>query len=120
MKTNRRSKVLLLLTVCLVAASHSFGAEPTASSAPPTAVDNVRERGSRGDGTVPDTAAINRSMTACANRGAGEVMFPPGRYLSGTVRLRSHVTLVLSPGARLVRTTNLTQYQQPTPPDFMP
>lgn len=83
-------------------------------------VFNVRDEGAAGDGVTLDTAAINRAVEACAQAGGGQVLFPPGRYLSGTVRLRSHVTLFLDAGATLVGTTNLTEYQQPTPPDFMP
>jgi polygalacturonase len=48
------------------------------------------------------------------------VRFPPGRYLSGTIRLRDHVTLFLEAGATLIGTTNLAVYSQPQPPAFMP
>ncbi|MFN0067556.1 MAG: right-handed parallel beta-helix repeat-containing protein, partial [Limisphaerales bacterium] len=61
-----------------------------------------------------------RALDAAAAGGGGVVDLPPGRYLSGTLRLRSRVTLHLGPGARLVGTTNLADYAQPTPPDFMP
>jgi len=73
-----------------------------------------------GDGQTPDTAAINRAIAACAKAGGGQVWFSPGRYLSGTVHLQSHVTLLFDAGATLIGTTNLTEYQQPTPPEFMP
>ena len=48
------------------------------------------------------------------------MLVPAGRYLSGTIHLRSGVTLHLDAGARLVGTTNLAHYAQPTPPAFMP
>ncbi len=47
-------------------------------------------------------------------------MFQPGRYLSGTIHLRSKVALWFEAGATLVGTTNLTEYRQPAVPDFMP
>lgn len=47
-------------------------------------------------------------------------MFPPGRYLSGTIHLRSKVALWFEAGATLVGTTNLSDYRQPVVPDFMP
>jgi Pectate lyase superfamily protein/Right handed beta helix region len=81
---------------------------------------NVRDRGATGDGSTLDTAAINGAIQVCAQSGGGQVWFPPGRYLSGTVRLRSHVHLVLSAGARLIGTTNLTEYEHASPPAFMP
>lgn len=81
---------------------------------------NIRDYGAAGDGIALDTAAINRALEACAQAGGGQVLFPPGRYLSGTVHLRSHVALYFDAGATLVGTTNLDKYQWPTPPAFMP
>src|SRR5258708_6947987 len=66
------------------------------------------------------TGAINRAMEACANSGGGQVLIPPGRYISGTIHLRSHVTLFLDAGATLVGTTNLALYEAPAVPSFMP
>ena len=102
-----------VLVATLVIVSSPFGW--AASSA-----FNIRDHGAKGDGVSIDTAAINQAVEACAKAGGGQVLFPPGRYLSGTVHLRSHVTLQLDAGATLVGTTNLTAYQQPTLPDFMP
>ena len=81
---------------------------------------NVRDHGARGDGLEHDTSAINDAILACAKAGGGQVLFPAGRYLSGTVQLKSLVTLYFDAGATLVGTTNLNHYQQPTPPAFMP
>ena len=83
-------------------------------------VYDVRDYGAAGDGQTLDTPAIHKAVEACAAAEGGQVRFPPGRYLSGTVHLKSHVTLFLEAGARLVGTTNLDRYQQPTPPDFLP
>ncbi len=80
-------------------------------AAAPAAVFSVRDHGASGDGQTLDTAAIDRAIEACAAAGGGQVRFPPGRYLSGTVRLRSHVTLHLEEGATLLGTTNLDLYQ---------
>jgi hypothetical protein len=81
---------------------------------------NIRDFGARGDGKTADTAAINRAIEACSEAGGGQVRLPPGRYLSGTVHLKSHVTLKLDAGARLVGSTNLEHYQNFTPPPGMP
>jgi len=81
---------------------------------------DVRDYGAAGDGTTADTTAINKAIEACGNAGGGQVQFPPGRYLSGTIKLRSHVHLVLALGATLVGTTNLSEYQPPAVPAFMP
>jgi len=83
-------------------------------------VFNIRDFGAVGDGTIHDTLAVNKAIEACAAAGGGQVVFPPGRYLSGTVHLKSHVTLFLEAGATLVGTRDLNQYQYPKIPDFMP
>lgn len=89
-------------------------------SAEATARFNVREFGATGDGRTPDTAALQAAIEACARAGGGQVWLPPGRYLSGTLHLRSRLTLWLDAGARLIGTTNLAEYRPPTPPAFMP
>src|SRR5208337_517684 len=74
---------------------------------------DIRDCGARGDGLTLDTEAINQAIGACAAAGGGQVLFPPGRYLSGTVHLRSHLTLFFAAGATLVGTTNLALYHPP-------
>lgn len=59
---------------------------------------DVRERGARGDGVTKDTAALQRAIDEAGRQG-GEVLVPAGRYLSGTLHLRSNVTLRLQAGA---------------------
>lgn len=72
---------------------------------------DVRQFGAQGDGRALDTAAINRAVAACAQAGGGVVRFSAGRYLSGTVHLKSNVTLALDAEATLVGTADLDQYQ---------
>src|SRR5690242_7620678 len=81
---------------------------------------DVRELGAKADGHTLDTAAIQKAIDACGDAGGGQVVFPAGRYLSGTIHLRSDVALHLDSGARLIGTTNLAEYMRPTPPEFMP
>lgn len=63
---------------------------------------NVRDFGARGDGAAKDTAAIQKALDAAQQQGGGTVVLPAGRYLSGTIHLKSNVTLYLSPGSVLL------------------
>jgi hypothetical protein len=83
-------------------------------------VFDVRKYGALGDGTTLDSPAINQTIEACVRSGGGIVQFPPGRYLCGTLDLRSHVHLVLSAGASVVGTTNLANYHHASTPTSMP
>jgi polygalacturonase len=103
---------LVLALALLVAARTAIAAE--------AGVFNVRDYGAAGDGKTLDTAALNKAVAACAEAGGGQVRFPPGRYLSATVHLKSRVTLYLEAGARLVGAKDPNLYQHPTPPAFMP
>jgi hypothetical protein len=60
---------------------------------------DVRERGAKGDGIAKDTAALQRALDSAAAAGGGTVTVPAGKYLSGTIHLRSNTTLHLDPGA---------------------
>ena len=75
-------------------------AGPTGSSTPGVPQFNVRQFGAKGDGLAKDTKAIQAAVDTAGALG-GTVHFPPGNYFSGSVRLRSHVTLFLDAGATL-------------------
>lgn len=64
---------------------------------------NVRDFGAVGDGAALDTAAIQKAMDTCAQKGGGVVRFPAGVFKAGTLFLRSRVNLRLEPGATLMQ-----------------
>lgn len=101
-----------------ILASWIFLAARMAAGAP--GVFDVREHGAAGDGTTLDTPAINRAVAACGRAGGGQVRFPPGRYLSGTIRLESRVALFLDAGATLVGSPDPDAYDRYTPPAGTP
>lgn len=79
---------------------------------------DVRAHGAKGDGKTLDTAAINRAVDACNAAGGGVVYLSPGVYLSGTVILKSNVTLYLEAQATLLGSKNLNDYARlPGPPE---
>jgi polygalacturonase len=66
---------------------------------------NVYEFGAKGDGNAEDTPALQAAIDLASARG-GVVVFPAGRYLSGTLHLRSNVSFRLSEGAVLIASSD--------------
>jgi polygalacturonase len=87
---------------------HFLAAASVAAARP--ALVNVRDQGATGDAARLDTKALQQAVDACAAAGGGVVYFPPGRYLSGTVYLKSNVSLYLERGAVLLGSKNLEDY----------
>ncbi len=63
---------------------------------------NVKDFGAKGDSTVFDTEAINKTIDSASADGGGTVYFPAGKYLSFSIRLKSNITLFLDNGAVLI------------------
>ncbi|MDZ7304657.1 MAG: glycoside hydrolase family 28 protein [candidate division KSB1 bacterium] len=75
------------------------------------AIINVKSHGASGSGETLDTEAIQKAIDACHAQGGGTVYFPNGTYLSGTLVLKSNVTLHLEAGATLLGSANLADYK---------
>jgi hypothetical protein len=71
---------------------------------------DVRTFGARGDGTTLDTRAIQEAVDACGRAAGGTVYFPNGTWRSGTLFLRSGVTLRLEVGAVLQGSADAADY----------
>ena len=80
-----------------------------------TAFFSVRDYGAGADGLQLATKAIQAAVDACVAAGGGRVYFPPGKYLSGTLFLKSGVTLELEAGAVLLGSKNLADYPATIP-----
>ena len=72
------------------------------SSRSTPAIYNIKNFGAKGNGAVMDTKSINSAIEAAAAAGGGTVYFPAGNYLSGSIRLKSNITLYLDAGATLI------------------
>ena len=70
----------------------------------------VTEHGVVPDGRTLNTTAIQKLIDKCGEAGGGTLSFPPGRYLTGGLKLRSNLTLQLESGATLLGSTNLGDY----------
>ncbi len=71
----------------------------------------VTDFGAVGDGTTLNTSAIQSAIDAANKRKkGGKVIFPKGKFLSGTLEIKSNVTLYLEEGATLLGSTNPYHY----------
>ncbi len=75
---------------------------------------DVRTCGAVGDGVAIDTPALQRAIDRVAADGGGTVSLPPGRYVSGSLLLRSGVTLRVERGATLLGSTAFADYRDLT------
>lgn len=76
---------------------------------------NVKDYGATGDGTTLDSKAIQRAIDDCAQKGGGKVIFPAGKYLSGTIVIKDNITLLLQKDALILGSTNIDHYDNIDP-----
>lgn len=72
---------------------------------------NITRFGARGDGITDNTGFIQQAIDSCHMHG-GKVVIPPGQFLSGTIILKSFVTLHIASGGVLKAHTDLRKYPQ--------
>ncbi|MHC4084742.1 MAG: glycoside hydrolase family 28 protein [Planctomycetota bacterium] len=98
----RRTKCWISITLlCLFTTASVFGAEN---------IYDVRDYGAKPDGKTMSTKSIQKAIDECAKQGGGTVYFPPGTFLSGTIYMKSKVTLRLDTGSTLLGSKNLKDY----------
>ncbi len=72
---------------------------------------SVDKFGARGDGTTLETLAIQEAIDAAAKSGKPEtVAFPAGTYLTGSIFIKSNVTLRVDKGVTLLGSQNIKDY----------
>lgn len=57
------------------------------------------------------TEYIKKAIDECTGKGGGTILFPPGNYASGQLKLRSNITIVLEAGATLFASRNNSDYK---------
>jgi glycosyl hydrolase family 28 len=73
-------------------------------------VYNVRDYGAKGDGKTLNTKAIQSVIDKCFSDKGGTVLIPAGDFLSGTLELKSNVTIHLSAAAKLLGSPKREDY----------
>lgn len=75
---------------------------------------DIRTHGAVGDGRTLNTRAIQAAIDACHADGGGTVVVAQGRYVVGTIYLKSNVVLNIQAGAALLGSTNIADYATDT------
>lgn len=103
-------KTVFTLAFCLLPLTGMLAAVAIRADFPITGYGAV------GDGVTLNTRSIQAAIDECAGKGGGNVIIPAGRFLTGTLVMKSHVNLVFEPGSVLLGSTRREDYPlQPLP-----
>jgi polygalacturonase len=76
---------------------------------------NIMEYGAKSDTTLLSTKAIQAAIDDCHLNKGGTVLIPAGTFVTGTIYLKSYVTLRLEKGATLFGSIHLNDYPENLP-----
>jgi len=106
------SKIRLkLFFLCLFESLFLFGFKCEAQqNTKPEKEFLITDYGSKADGKTINTIAIQKAIDAAFKNKGGRVVFPKGRFLSGSIILKSNVTLYFDEESVLLGSTNPKNY----------
>lgn len=96
-----RTKRFLILGFAFVVAATQLSAKDY----------NASMFGAKSNGTTLNTNSIQKGIDYISENGGGRLVFYVGRYLTGTIYLKSNVTIHLEEGAILVGSVNPFDYE---------
>ena len=71
---------------------------------------NVLDYGVVNDGVTNNTQTIKAIIESAEKNGGGTIYFPPGKYLTGTIELKSDMTLFVDSGAYIMGSPDPADY----------
>lgn len=72
----------------------------------------VNDYGAVNDGKKLNTKAIQNAIDACAEKGGGTVVFAPGKYLTGSLFVKTGVNLKIDKGVEILGSQNIKDYPE--------
>jgi hypothetical protein len=104
-----RRLMRVVMCMCLLVSVTGLMAQGIKSSG--QVVYNVTDYGVVSDGETMNTEKIQAVIDDVAAAGGGTVYFPPGKYLTGTIFLKSHINLHLENGAVILGSLDINDYK---------
>lgn len=74
-------------------------------------VYSVLDYGVKNDGTTMNTMKIQQIIDKVAGLGGGTIFFPPGKYITGTIYLKSYINLHIESGATILGSLEIDDYE---------
>lgn len=71
---------------------------------------NIVNYGAVADGMTLNSAAINKAIDECAQKGGGTVLIPRGSFVTGPIIMKSNINLHLAKGALVIFSSDFNQY----------
>jgi polygalacturonase len=75
---------------------------------------NILDFGAKSSESFVNTESINNAIKQCSSLGGGMVIIPKGKFITGTIHLKSNVNLHLETGSYLIGSKDVNHY------DIMP
>lgn len=73
----------------------------------------ITDFGAVGDSVTLNTESIQKAIDACAKNGGGVVVFPAGKFTTGTLILRSNIDYHFDNGSMLIGSASIEHYNKP-------
>jgi len=105
--------MMRFVACCLTVSGLVFALGVTGARAEPAVSPcghDIRDFGAVPDGKTKCTEAIREAIRRAAAQGGGTVYVPAGTFLTGPIRLQSHITLYLDAGAVVKFSTDFDDY----------
>ncbi|SIO51186.1 glycoside hydrolase family 28 protein [Chitinophaga niabensis] len=107
---SRRNWLGFITTASIFATGTKVFGAPAPKAAASSGIYNIRDFGAQGDGVTLDTKAIQSAINTCAQAQGGMVLIPAGIFVTGTLELKSNVTLHIAAQGKILGTGDGKQY----------